>query len=173
MFYMDIVKVFKSTIKRRYLLVNLYCWCVPVTEVAVLFSVSIPLKIDSENVETFTCIVLILSLMATGSVYLRVLYTLISLAVRDIGYKKEVCHKIILCTAACITSGVSTFLPVVVAEIVYEGNYVVINSICIFTLLNIIAIVVFFLSMKVHRVAWKEYWRRRKSVTSLVDEIDL
>lgn len=170
MFYMDIVKVFNINIKHRYLIVNVYAWLLPVIEVSILFSVSIPLKIESECIEIFTCAVLFLNLLGTGGLYLRVLYTLINIALRCMECKKALCQKIMLCTAACITSGISTFMPVVMAEIVFKNDYVAINSICIVTLLHIIVIVLFFSCMKGHRVLWAEYWRRRRR-SILVDDI--
>lgn len=164
MFYMDIVQVFNTHVERKYLYTNVFVWLVPPVEAAGVFTAAHKLQL---SVEYFTNGVVCVMLLASTLVYLRVLYTLVlsmlELEICCIEAKRNIWQKIVLSTAASITSGITSFLPVIIVDLIFEKDIVLRNIVRIVSLLNIICIIVFFLSMKDHREAWAEYRRRRRA----------
>lgn len=162
MFYMDIVKVFNNRIRHRYLITNLFTWVGTLLEGSVLFlTVWLGhLKVRHVGYISFgiTCFYKAINTV----LYLRVLYTLITLANRDKSSRKNVCQNITFSTAACVTSAISFYPPMLLA-IDFTQNITVRHICIIVSLLSLFGVLGFFLSMRSHRKAWRNHLQRRKA----------
>lgn len=166
MFYIDIVKVFTADVERKYLYTNIFVWLVPPFETVAVFTTAIKYYENEEIIQYYTISVVVVTLLAAILFYIKVLYTLVLSILepmtRHTETKRNIVQKIILSTAACITSGITSFLPVMLGDIIFH-DYIIGNVTRLVSLLNIIGIIVFYLAMKDHREAWVEYRRRRRA----------
>lgn len=161
LFYVDIVKVFKVDITRRFLKSTLFAWGVPFI-ITLVFSALVPItlyNIDKHNSRpdillVVNIVLIFIPTIVNVGIYIRVLISLFK-ANNVSGATFEV-RRVYIATLIFVLSGI-IFLLVPIFSLIEPSNLVL----AFVEYAQIVTLDVYFLIVKSNRTVWKEYFVNR------------